>query len=101
MTRVKSANHLKIIDFNQHQILPPVAECISVSENHEEIPECGLEYCRKKVLSDEDLKIGNGFELPNDEEQGYDGMVIDATTDNLVKSYFERRDPPDDKLSIR
>ena len=41
MTRVKSANHLKVIDFNQRQLLPPVAECINVSENHEEISECG------------------------------------------------------------
>ena len=75
-----------------------MAECINVSENHEDIPECGLECCRKKVLSDEDLKIGDGFELPNDEEQGYDSMKIDATTDNLVKSYFERGDPPDDMV---
>lgn len=98
MTRVKSANHLKVIDFNQRQLLPPVAECINVSENHEEISECGLECCRKKVLSDEDLRIGDGFELPNDEEQGYDSMEIAATTDNLVKSYFERADPPDDMV---
>lgn len=57
-----------------------------------------LECCRKKVLSDEDLRIGDGFELPNDEEQGYDSMEIAATTDNLVKSYFERADPPDDMV---
>ncbi|PFX12154.1 hypothetical protein AWC38_SpisGene23932 [Stylophora pistillata] len=30
-------------------------ECIYVSENNEEISECGLECCRKKVLSNEDL----------------------------------------------
>ena len=70
MTRVKSANHLKIIDFNLRQMLPPVTECINVSEHHEEIPECGLECCCKKVLSKEDLRIDDGFELPNDEEQG-------------------------------
>ena len=29
MTRVKSANHLKIIDFNHRQMLPPVTECIN------------------------------------------------------------------------
>ena len=40
MTRVKSANHLKIIDFNQHQILPPVGECINVNENHKKLSEC-------------------------------------------------------------
>lgn len=57
-----------------------------------------LECFRKKVLSDEDLRIGDGFELPNDEEQGYVSMEIAATTDNLVKSYFERADPPDDMV---
>ena len=83
MTRVKSANHLQIIDFNKRQIFPPVTECINVSENHEEISESGLECCRNKVLSQEDLRIGDGFELPNEEEQGYDGMEVAATTDNL------------------
>ena len=96
MTRVKSANHLKIIDFNQRQELLPVTECINVSEYHEGISECGPEFYRKKVLSEENLRIVDGFELPNDEAPGYDSMEVATTTENLVKSYFERADPPDD-----
>lgn len=98
MIRVKLVNYLKVIDFNQRQLLFLVVECINVSENYEEIFECGLECCRKKVFSDEDLRIGDGFELFNDEEQGYDSMEIVVIIDNFVKFYFERVDLFDDMV---
>lgn len=45
------------------------------------------------MLSEADLHSGDGYELPNDDEQGYDVLELTASTDNVVCSYFERGEP--------
>ena len=46
--------------------------------------------CRHKILTADDLVIEDGFELPNDEDEGHDIFKVTAATDNLVQAYFER-----------
>ena len=98
LTRVKSSKHLQIIDFKPNQLLPPVPQCLNVCAQHTEMLEDGFECCREQVLSDADFKIADGFEIPNDDAEGHDILEVVATTDNLVKSYFERGEP--DEMAI-
>jgi len=93
LTRVKSCHHLQVVDFNRNQLLPPVPECVDVCAQHTDPLEGDVTCCRKKVLDLEDLRVADGFELPNDDDNGFDVLEVTTQTENLVKSYFERGEP--------
>lgn len=55
MTRVKSADQLKDINFQEHQLFAQVTKCVNItSEGHKEVPQCGLACCHNNFLSEED-----------------------------------------------
>lgn len=99
LSRVKSSEHLKVVDFSPNQLLRQLSKCLDVCAQHTNVMEEDLKCCRKKALSEEFLKIDDGFKLPNEEGSGHEGSEVESeSTENLVKSYFEREEP--DEIAI-
>lgn len=101
LTRVKSSHHLQIIDFNPNQLLLPVPECVNACETHMDPLKGGTACCCKKILDVDDSIITDGFELPNNDENGFDVLEVATQTENLVRSYFERGEPDEMVIDLQ
>ena len=89
LTRVKSSSQLKVVNFNKNQLQTPPPECVTVCD-HSALMKGDLGCCRHKILTEADLMVEDGFELPNDDDEGHDILELGTATDNIVLSYFER-----------
>ena len=102
MSRVRSADTLQVLAFNNNQILPADPEVILQCSR--DVGECdaSLRCCRKRVVADETLfDVRDRFQpedLDDVSEDGYQFPI--EVSDGLVHAYFEREDSTDTGVSL-
>ena len=102
MSRVRSADTLQVLAFNNNQILPADREVIL--QCSQDVGECdaSLRCCRKRVVADETLfDVRDRFQpedLDDVSEDGYQFPI--EVSDGLVHAYFEREDSTDTGVSL-
>lgn len=74
--RVKFCNNFQIISFNFNQLLQLILECVNVCVVYLELLDGEIGCCRNKVFDDEDLKMIDGCDLFNMDDNGYDILEV-------------------------
>ena len=101
LNRVKSWHFFQVVDFNCNSLLPPLPECLNVCAQDTDPLEGDVVCSREKVLDLDDLRVGGGFELPNDHDKGFDVLEVTTQTENLMKSYFKRGEPDEMVIDLQ
>ena len=106
-TRVKSSQHLRVLNFHRRQLIPPLQECINISDaNQEEMnvtlaSEGDFSCCRHKILPAQSLEVNE--DRNEDSEAARDHHVMDELnekTEQIVTSFFERGEPDELMLDL-
>lgn len=101
LSRVRSANHLQVINFHLRQLLLPQQSCLTVCENA--IPPIeSLECCRKTELTEIEQRITDAV-LDDGTQENDEDVILDGVEQNLegvIKSYFERGEPDELYLDL-
>jgi len=93
VSRVKSADALRVIGFNAHQILPADPEVIEQCSRTLGEIDPSLRCCRKRPVLEDCFEIQERFE-PNESDESEDCIYhfpIEMS-DGMVQAYFERDD---------
>ena len=106
-TRVKSSQHLRVLNFHTHQLIPPVQECVNISDpNQEEMNvtlaiEGDFSCCRHKILPAQSLEV-NEDTTDYDSEAARDHALdeLNERTEQIVTSFFERGESDDLMLDL-
>ena len=99
-THVKSSQHVQVLNFHRHQIIPPVLECVNISDpNQEEMSVTSA--VADTILPAQSLEVN---EDTNDDSQAARDYAMDELnekTEQIVASFFQRGEPDDLMLDLQ
>ena len=100
-TRVKSSQHLQVLNLNRRQIIPPLQECVDVSKLNKEMNEHDFSCCRHQILPAQSLDVDEDADDDSESARGYAAMnELNEQTEQIVTSFFERGEPDELMLDL-
>lgn len=93
-THVKSSQHLQVFNFHRHQLVPPVQECVNISDpNQEEMNvtlaiEGNFSCCRHKILPPQSLEVNEDTNDDSEAARDHAMEELNKKTEQIVTSFL-------------